>query len=72
MTFLLVRFLPPDGVLIALLVVQVIAMCGVTLLALMYEEDWWNDFQDQNRSILLGLAGNVASVALGVWLAHSI
>jgi hypothetical protein len=51
-------------------VVLMIGMMGVTVWALMYEEDWWNDFRDRNRSILLGMAGNALTVGAGYWLAH--
>lgn len=51
-------------------VVLMVGMTGVTLWALMYEEDWWNDFRDQNRSILLGIEGNALTVGTGYWLAH--
>jgi hypothetical protein len=67
--FVLVRWLA-SGVAAVVLVVQVVLMSAVTLVALMYEEDWWNDFKNQNRGIMLGLLGNVASVLIGVWLAQ--
>jgi hypothetical protein len=51
-------------------IVLMIGMAGVTVWALLYEEDWWNDFRDQNRSILLGIVGNALTVGTGYWLAH--
>jgi hypothetical protein len=62
-----VRWIP--GLLsVVLLVCQVVAMAAITITALMYDEDWWDDFRDQNRAIALGILASVASVAVGAWL----
>lgn len=59
----------PLGASIPLGVLQILVMSALTLVVLMYEEDWWNDFRDQNRSIVFGCSINVAAGATGVCLA---
>lgn len=53
---------------VVLALVQVLAMGAVTVAALMYEEDWWDDFKGQNRSIAVGIVANVATVLVCTWL----
>ncbi len=68
--FVLVRWLAGGVVAVVLVVVQFVLMSAITLAAFMFEDDWWNDFEDQNRGIVLGVLGNAASVLVGVVLAR--
>lgn len=59
------------GVAVVIAILLVAAMTVVTFLFLQYEEDWWNDFRDQHRGLLLGVIGNLLSVGCGLWLGLS-
>lgn len=68
LVMLTITAIAPIALAVSVAVVAFVAMSCVTLLALMFEEDWWNDFRHQTRAIIVGVATNAVVLCFGVWL----